>query len=81
MHYYYGRTICDVIDAMRKLDETRNYSPLKGFIEEAQDMANRMENALELNKAVKKMKEEYKELKEKIKALEKEKKLLEKKKP
>lgn len=41
-----NRTLCDVLTDMRKCDKTRNYSYLKGLIEEAQYMGNRMEAAL-----------------------------------
>lgn len=45
-----NRYLCDVLEEMRKLNETRNYSSLLGLIEEAQWMANRMEGALGANK-------------------------------
>ena len=64
-----NRTVCDVLEAMRKAHETRNFSYLPGLIEEAQDMGNRMESALydksDLNRArksVNKLKKEKKQL-------------------
>ena len=41
-----NRTLCDVLEAMRKCYETRNFSYLPGLVEEAQDMGNRMESSL-----------------------------------
>lgn len=40
------RYICDVLDEMRKMHETRNYSGFLGSVEEVQGMANRMESKL-----------------------------------
>lgn len=71
-----NRYICDVFSDMRKCDKSKNYSPMKGLIEEAQVMANRMESALsdqkdlkalqielgKARKAYKKLEKEYKEL-------------------
>lgn len=63
-----NRTICSVLEAMRKCHETRNYSYLPGLIEEAQNLANRMEAALydksDLNYYYKKKKRLEKELEE-----------------
>lgn len=41
-----SRFLCDVLDDMRKMYETRNFSGLMGAIEDAQRMASRMEAAL-----------------------------------
>ena len=41
-----NRTMCDVLEEMRKCHETHNYAPLLGLIEEIQSMANRMEASL-----------------------------------
>ncbi len=41
-----NRTLCNVLDEMRKANKTRNYSSLLGLIEEAQSMGNRMESVL-----------------------------------
>ena len=41
-----NRYICDVLEAMRKCYETRNFSYLPGLIEEAQLLADRMEAGL-----------------------------------
>lgn len=78
-----NRHLCDVLDEMRKCDEVRNYSMLKGLIEEAQVMGNRMESALsdqkdlltvqseydKARRAYKKLEKEYKELQKKVEEL------------
>jgi len=43
---YPNRTICSVLDEMRKCYEVRNFSGLMGLIEEVQILANRMEAGL-----------------------------------
>jgi hypothetical protein len=45
-YYYNNRTLCEVLEEMRKLDKAKNYSGLAGLIEEAQSMGNRMEAGL-----------------------------------
>ena len=74
------RLICDVLEDMRKCVETTNFGFMKGLIEEAQIMSNRMESALsnqkdlikldqELSKAhraYKKLEREYESLYEKV---------------
>jgi len=74
-----SRTLCEVLEEMRKCYETRNFSPIHGLIEEAQIMANRMEAALsdqrdhfEWQDEVKKEKEELERLLEQGNALRKE---------
>lgn len=59
-----NRTLCAVLDEMRKAYETRNFSYLVGLIEEAQSMGNKMEAALY-------DKHDYNSLKDAIKKLEK----------
>jgi hypothetical protein len=44
---YINRTLCDVLEEMRKCYETRNFCSINGLIEEAQAMGNRMEAGLE----------------------------------
>lgn len=63
---YLNRTLCDVLDEMRKADETKNYSYLTGLIEEAQSMGNRMEDKLETIRDHERLK---KKLKDKLKKL------------
>jgi hypothetical protein len=46
MSYFMSRTMCDVLEEMRKCNEHRNYAALAGLIEEVQTMGNRMEGAL-----------------------------------
>jgi len=70
---YYGvnRYICTVLDAMRKCDETKNYSYLLSLIEEAQYLASAMEDALSEVSDIKYLKEDRAELKKEVKELEK----------
>jgi hypothetical protein len=79
---YPNRTLCDVLEEMRKCNETKNYSYLEGLIEEAQSMANRMEASLsdkhDYERARKAKKEEEKNLKELKKQIKKAEKKLEK---
>ena len=65
-----NRTICEVLSAMRDCDKTRNYSYLLGLIEEAQNLANRMEAGLWDQKAFVEKEQEYQELKKEVKKLE-----------
>lgn len=41
------RTMCEVLDEMRRCFTTRNFASIMGLIEEVQSMGNRMEAALE----------------------------------
>lgn len=63
-----SRTLCEVLEEMRMCDTTKNYSYLKGLIEEVQTMGNRMEAALEdfkdLEHSHEQKSEAHKELKE-----------------
>lgn len=72
-----NRTICDTLEAMRKAYDTRNFSYLLGLIEEAQNMANRMESALWDQKEFDYRKKEHAKLKKEIAKLEKSKDSLE----
>ncbi len=72
-----NRTMCDVLEDMRKLNETRNYSYLHSLVEEAQMMANRMESKLSDIKdfehyhyRIKALKKEKRKLQEDIDALQ-----------
>jgi cell division protein FtsB len=72
-----NRTMCDVLQEMRKLNKTRNYSALAGLIEEAQILGNRMEAAVydkhdveHYNKERRRLKAELKKLKDTKDALE-----------
>ena len=67
--YFVNRSLCDVLEEMRKCFETRNFSPLLGLIEEAQSMGNRMEAAISDKKDIAKMQAEWHELRGKIKEL------------
>lgn len=71
---YYGinRYLCSVLDDMRKCCETSNFAPMRGLIEEAQILGNRMESGLGDKKDLLKMAEEKSELKREIKKLREE---------
>ena len=58
-----SRTLCSVLEDMRNLHKTRNYSYLPGLIEEVQVLGNRMEAGLEDQKEVRRAKKELSELK------------------
>jgi DNA helicase TIP49 (TBP-interacting protein) len=72
-----NRTICDVLQAMRQCSKTKNYSYLEGLIEEAQNLANRMEAALWDQKDFEYARKEHKDLKKEIKKLKEQKEKLE----
>ena len=74
--YMPNRTLCAVLDEMRKAFETRNFSYLTGLIEEAQSMGNKMEAKLWDQKDFIAAKEEHEKLKAELKELKKEKKVL-----
>jgi hypothetical protein len=67
--YFVNRTLCEVLEEMRKCFETRNFAPLLGLIEEAQSMGNRMEAAISDKKDIAKMQVEWHELRDKLKEL------------
>ena len=69
--YWVNRTLCDILDEMRKCHETRNYAGLMSLVEEAQSVANRMEAGLGDKKDLIKMNEEWHKLKKEIKKLRK----------
>ena len=54
---------------MRKLNETRNYAMLPSLIEEAQTMANRMEQGLSEKREIKDWNKEWRRKKRLIKKL------------
>ena len=72
MRYFYGlnRTLCDVLNAMRKCDKTKNYSILLSLVEEAQLMGERMEAALADSKDLSEIQKEIKDKKKQLKKLE-----------
>ena len=72
MGYWYSRTLCDVLEEMRKLNKTRNYSYLESLIEEAQSMGSRMEAGLGDIKNLERLRDEIRDLKKQRKALKKE---------
>lgn len=78
-YYYLNRTLCDVLKEMRKCDKVRNYAPLKGLIEEAQIMGNRMESKLEDVKDLDSIKDRIKRARKTLKKLKEEKEELESK--
>lgn len=76
-----SRSLCSVLEEMRKCNETRNYSYMLGLIEEVQTMANRMEAALWEQKDFTRMSEKISRLKKEIKELEAKKEQLDGEKP
>ena len=70
-NYWVNRTLCDVLDEIRKCHKTRNYAGLMALVEEAQSKANRMEAGLGDKKDLVKMEEEWHQLKKEIKKLRK----------
>lgn len=66
---YLNRTMCDVLEEMRKCNKTRNYAQLLGLVEEAQSMANRMEARLMDIKDIDRLEKRWLKCKEKDKAL------------
>ena len=70
-----NRTLCDVLEEMRKAHDTRNYSYLPGLIEEVQSYGNRMEAAIwdkhSISDYIEKLYRLRKKLKAKITELEK----------
>ena len=52
-YYSINRTFCDVLAALRKCNETRNYSIMLSLVEELQTYGNRMEAHLYDSKDVK----------------------------
>ena len=74
---YPNRTLCDVLNEMRKACKTLNFSYMKGLIEEVQTLGNRMEAKLSDYKDFNYNLEQKKELEEELKLLQKQKKNLE----
>ena len=77
--YWINRTLCDVLEEMRKCCKTLNFAPMPGLVEEVQIMGNRMESALENAGDIKDIEEkfhikrmEYKELDRSIRVLREE---------
>ena len=68
----YQPYICDVLGAMRKAIKHLNINLIPGYIEEAQHMATRMENALGVNKDIPKLEEDMCKLKDARQELKKE---------
>lgn len=77
--YYINRTLCTVLKEMRALDKVKNYSGLRGLIEEAQSMANAMESKLEDLRDLKDIKQKIKRARQTLKKLREEKEELESK--
>lgn len=63
------RTLCDVLEEMRKCHQTHNYSALPGLIEEAQSMGNRMEAAIGENRDITSVKKEWRKWKKRNKKM------------
>ena len=67
---YLHRTLCDILEEMRKCYDTRNFSHILGLIEEAQSMANRMEASLDDKRDIKEWTKLRDKLKKEIRELE-----------
>ena len=67
---YLNRTMCDVLEEMRKAHETRNFSYILGLIEEAQSMGQRMEAKLNDVKDLESLRTDIKKAKKELKKLE-----------
>lgn len=67
-----NRYVCSVLDEMRALDKTKNYSCLLSLIEEVQTLVNRMEAGLADVKDLKYLKEQIQESKDELSELKKE---------
>jgi hypothetical protein len=68
-----NRTLCEVLEEMRKLNKTRNYASLASLIEEVQSLGNRMEaglndiaDARSYVSSIKEIKKESRKLREKL---------------
>lgn len=66
------RTICSVLEEMRQCLKTLSIAPLAGLIEEAQSMANRMENGLSQKSDLEEWETLWREKKAELKKLQKE---------
>jgi hypothetical protein len=62
----WNRTLCSVLEEMRKCHETRNFAVLPGLIEEAQTYGNRMEAKLSDVRDYAQLKRRYKALRKKM---------------
>jgi len=67
----WNRTLCSVLEEMRKCYETRNFAQLSGLIEEAQTYGNRMEAKLSDVRDYERLKERCKQLRNEIDNLQK----------
>lgn len=67
-----NRTVCDVLEEIRKCDETKNYSYLLGLVEQIQSLVNNMESALWDQKKFTRAEKQYRKLKKRIKKMEEE---------
>ena len=74
---YPNRTLCEVLEEMRKCTKTQNYSYLPGLIEEAQTMASRMESSMNDWRDIREGRDKIREIKTEIRRLEKQAKELE----
>ena len=66
-----NRYVCDALEEMRKLYETRNFCGLNGLIEEVQSHVNRMETVISERKDYFYWKKKVKAAKKKLKKLNK----------
>jgi len=74
---YSTRDLCSILEDMRAMHKTHNYSYMEGLIEELQYRASRMESAIEDVDNIKRNEERRVKLKAEIKVLRAEKEALE----
>lgn len=63
LYLYPNRTICSILEDMRAMRKTHNYSQLEACIEELQYAANRMESALSDMKDIRSIKDKLEKMK------------------
>lgn len=69
-YYFTNRTMCSILENIRAMDKSKNYSALLGAVEELQWAAERMEAAIADVKDINNLKEHRAELRDEVKKLE-----------
>ena len=69
-YYFTNRTMCSILENIRAMDKSKNYSALLGAVEELQWAAERMEAAISDAKDINNLKEHRAELRDEVKKLE-----------
>lgn len=65
------RYLCEVLEDMRKCDQTKTYGALAGYIEEVQTLANKMEAGLDIQRNEESQRKQMKIYQKEIKRMEK----------